>query len=547
MKKIRISSFIFIVVVIFFIVDFIGYKVLSEHMTSDHDKNTKILFYEIKNHTSSLLSKLLVEYDQQKEPLKEKHQIVLDYMNTHDLDVDLDEIYQKINEGHKNKPYNIYITDKDLVIRNTTYEKDMGFDLTFAKKIFDQHKEENIIGCSTPIREKTSKRFLSFTDSYLAKDGDDKHAVVQVSYAYQDTTQEFNALLNIIQEYPVIKEVMAYSISSNEHIYEMVLDDMSVLTYKPTLERHLKTKKKALSISKRLLNHDLIEENFIKDNISYKILYMSGNYKNSENMKIIYTMLIDESNFYYRLKKLDIVLIIIALIAMITAFSILKLRSKEVQFSEQDKFVQSAMHEIKTPLSIITLNNELRQIESGTDTYSEEIDNALKVLHNSYRSMSYIMKKDKLTYEIETLNLAELVKKRIEYFQTIAKVNNKKIIFDIDSDYMVNMSLIELTRLIDNSLYNAIKYSAGTSIVTVLLVKNILSFHNQGEIIENEEKVFQKYYRENTSVGGYGLGLSIIKDIADKYNIDIKLESNIDKGTTFTYIFKCHTSDISVV
>jgi len=140
--------------------------------------------------------------------------------------------------------------------------------------------------------------------------------------------------------------------------------------------------------------------------------------------------------------------------------------------------------------------------------------------------------------------LSEIVKKRIEYFQTIAAVNDKKITFDIDSHCRIDISLIELSRLIDNSLYNAIKYSAVGSPIEVILANNVLSFHNLGKAIENKEKVFNKYFRENKTVGGYGLGLSIIKDIADKYHIDIELQSDTDKGTIFTYIFHYHTNDI---
>jgi signal transduction histidine kinase len=119
------------------------------------------------------------------------------------------------------------------------------------------------------------------------------------------------------------------------------------------------------------------------------------------------------------------------------------------------------------------------------------------------------------------------------------------IIFDINSHCRVEISLIELTRLIDNSLYNAIKYSAVGSHINVVLANNNLSFHNQGEAIKNKEKVFHKYFRENKTVGGYGLGLNIIKNIADKYDIEIRLESELSSGTIFTYIFKCHTDDIS--
>ena len=86
----------------------------------------------------------------------------------------------------------------------------------------------------------------------------------------------------------------------------------------------------------------------------------------------------------------------------------------------------------------------------------------------------------------------------------------------------------------DNILLEEVVVLPGENPAEVLLRK----------VIENKEKVFNKYFRENKTVGGYGLGLSIIKDIADKYHIDIELQSDTDKGTIFTYIFHCHTNDI---
>ncbi len=545
MKHIRISSFIFIILAIFFLIDFVGYKVLAKHMTSDHEKNKKILFYEIQNHTSSLLEGLFLEHKKQKDILTKKHQMVMEYLNTHDLDVNLDEISQKINEGHKRKPYNIYITDKDLVIKNSTYENDIGFNLSFAKEVFDRHHKEKIIGYSVPIRERTAKNFFTYTDSYLSKRGDDKHAVLQVGYAYKDTTEKFDRLLKVIKQFSMIDEVIAYSISNTSgDVYEMVMNDSGVFEYKPSLKRHMETKKKAFSLEKKLAYNNLLIEKFVKEETPYSLMYMRASYEFNKDVKLIYTVILDESEFYNKLKNLDYLMVLISILGFVGIIIIYIVRHKETRFSEQDKFIQSAMHEMKTPLSIITLNNELRTLEHGSDSYTKEIDTALKVLNNSYSSMSFMVNKSKIKYEVKTLNLNEVLKERVAFFQSIAEVNEKKITTSIMSECRVEMSREELIRLIDNNLSNAMKYSAAGSTIKVVSYENMISFNTVGDVIENKEKIFYQYVRENTTVGGYGLGLSIIKDIAVKYDIDISLQSDAKNGTTFSYFFKCHTDDI---
>ena len=536
MKNIKISSFIFILIATFLIINFIGYRLLYNNIQSIHKKDTVILFHEIKDQTSDLLAKLTHHYKIEKPTLLQKHKIVHTYLNSHDLNVSLNEIYQKINTGYKDKPYNIYITDKNLTIRNTSYKDDLGFNLSFAKETFEKHRSQNITGCSFPIQENISQNFFSFTDSYLSKNDNDKIAVLQVSYRYREATQAFSQLKKLIKNLPSVKQAKAYSFV-NDHCHdEIFLNGYN--TGKPALQEMMFSRKEALLLLNKLDKNNLIEETIVKDGVHYKLLSMSTTNPIDKDVKVLYTLLLDNSKFYEQLKNLNILITLISLLGIVGIFIMGKIRAKEIKLSDQDNFIQSAMHEIKTPLSIITLNNELRQLEHGTDAYSEEIDSALKVLHNSYRSMSFIMMKEPLIYEIETLDLSQIVKERIEYFQTIAVVNDKKILFDIDSHCRVDISLIELTRLIDNSLYNAIKYSAVGSHTKVVLANNILSFHNQGKTIEDKEKVFHKYFRENKTVGGYGLGLSIIKDIAQKYSIDIELKSDIDHGTTFTYNFK---------
>ena len=139
---------------------------------------------------------------------------------------------------------------------------------------------------------------------------------------------------------------------------------------------------------------------------------------------------------------------------------------------------------------------------------------------------------------IEAIFLSEVVADRAEYFKTIAKSNSKSIAITINSDIIVKMSLVELIRLIDNNLSNAIKYAYVNSTIDVVLENDRLSFHNIGNLIKDTKHIFDKYFRENSVVGGHGLGLSIVSDIAKKYSITITLHSNAQNGTTFLYIFK---------
>lgn len=543
MKNIKISSFIFILIAIFLIINFVGYKFLYDSIRSNHEKDTKILFHTIKDATSDLLLKAIQQYKIQKPTLLQKHRIVEEYMSNHDLNVSLDEIHRKINEGYPGTPYDIYITDKNLTIRNTTYKKDLGFNLGFAKEIFEKDKAQGVIGCSYPIREIGTDYFLSYSNSYLSKNGDNRAAILQVSYTYKKMSRELERIEKLIKENPIIQDVKAYSFGNRDFVYDMVLDNDP--SYIHSSEELLSIPEKAKSFSQKLNRNNLHIENFTKDGKHYQRLYMSTHSPLAEDIKVVYTLLLNDDSYYTKLAWLNILVLLSIILGITGILFITKIRNKELRLLEQDKFVQSAMHEIKTPLSIITLNNELREIEFGKDIYSEEINAALKLLHHSYNSMGYIISKEALTYETEFLELGKIVKERIEFFQAIAKANDKKIKADIDSACHIEISPVELTRLIDNNLSNALKYSKAGSTIEVALHDTVLSFHSQGEPIRDKEKVFEKYFRENRTVGGYGLGLSIVKEIADKYGIEMKVASDIHNGTVFTYIFRSDSQERS--
>ena len=158
--------------------------------------------------------------------------------------------------------------------------------------------------------------------------------------------------------------------------------------------------------------------------------------------------------------------------------------------------------------------------------------------------MTFLHTKEHIDYKIEELDLKEILLDRIKYFEIIAKTQYRVFDIDIPNNLFINISKIELNRLIDNNLSNAIKYSFINSSIKIILKNNTLKFISEGYNIKNTKNIFRKYSRENSSVGGHGLGLSIVEDICNKYNIKIYVTSKNDRNI-FEYHLNCHIADIS--
>ncbi len=74
----------------------------------------------------------------------------------------------------------------------------------------------------------------------------------------------------------------------------------------------------------------------------------------------------------------------------------------------------------------------------------------------------------------------------------------------------------------------------------MILKKDLFSISDTGVGIKADrlEAVFDRYSRFNQSVGGFGIGLNIVKSIIDEYGYKITVTSKVGKGTTFTIFFK---------
>lgn len=248
-------------------------------------------------------------------------------------------------------------------------------------------------------------------------------------------------------------------------------------------------------------------------------------------------------SYLYQIVFLSIIIFIMGY--LLNRYFMQELKESE-QFAQellksQDKFIKNAIHEINTPLSIIITNIDLFKLKFDNNKYLSKIEAGSKIIHNIYNDLAYLIKKDRIEYPKQNLNFSEFLNFRIDFFDEVALGNNIKITSQIQEDITINFNETQLQRICDNSLSNAIKYSYENTTINISLKQNddliILNIQNQGDTIQNPDKLFQRFYRENEARGGFGLGLNIIKDICSNNLVDIKVISK-NQITNFIYTFK---------
>lgn len=230
--------------------------------------------------------------------------------------------------------------------------------------------------------------------------------------------------------------------------------------------------------------------------------------------------------------------IIVSSIVILSVFILLVLISKKViapiqqSYQKQKQFITDASHELKTPLAIIRSNTDVLELENGDSKWTKNIQNQvdrLTSLVNSLVVFSRMEEKD--TAEKVKFNLSESIHARIDDFEELASFQKKHIIADIDNNIYYRGEQQAIVQLMDILLENAIKYATKETNINVTLKKNkkyaTMKISNQANVKKGDlRKVFDRFYRldesRNSTIKGYGIGLSMAKLIAEKHKEVIK-------------------------
>ena len=212
-----------------------------------------------------------------------------------------------------------------------------------------------------------------------------------------------------------------------------------------------------------------------------------------------------------------------------------------------DDFIKDTTHEINTPISAILANVEMMDKDAMGEKNERKlarINIAAKTVSHLYQDLTYLTLSHDRKSKDEWIDLKQLISDRVEYFAILA--GSKKINFELDlKDSALFIDAVKIARVLDNLISNAIKYNKRNGTVSIVLRKNYLSVEDTGIGIESEKvnEIFERYTRFNSSEGGFGIGLNIVKSIVTEYDLQINVESILNKGTSIRVDFLKGTLD----
>lgn len=206
---------------------------------------------------------------------------------------------------------------------------------------------------------------------------------------------------------------------------------------------------------------------------------------------------------------------------------------------EQKEFIGNASHELRTPLSSLKTQIEvsLRDKNLKISDAKEILKSALEDVNKMTKLANYLLELNKYQNNknisnFKKVDLAEIVKNVVGKNKKV-KLSLEKAVIKADRDSVSEMTSI----LIDNAL----KYSNNKLVEIKVKKKGILIVEDKGIGISSEDlpHIFDRFYRSDKarSKDGYGLGLSIAKQIANNHKAKITVDSKIGVGTTFKVFF----------
>ena len=276
----------------------------------------------------------------------------------------------------------------------------------------------------------------------------------------------------------------------------------------------------------------------------------------SPKMGVVKIHFPDMNSYIFSSVRFMIPSMIFTLVLLITFIFTIVVIFRQKRYSEiKNDFINNMTHELKTPISSISLAAQMLSDETVGKSPSM-LKHLGTVINDESKRLRFLVEKvlqmsmfDKQTasFKKKELDLNELLESIASSFSLRVEHTGGKIYTEIEAvDSAIFVDEVHFQNAITNLMDNAVKYRKPDQPLDLY----IKTWNDKGHLCfsirdtglgikkENVKKIFDKFYRVHTGnvhdVKGFGLGLAYVKKIINLHEGDIKCESELGKGTTFT-------------
>ncbi len=196
---------------------------------------------------------------------------------------------------------------------------------------------------------------------------------------------------------------------------------------------------------------------------------------------------------------------------------------------KQKRFITNASHELKTPLAVISANTEMTEVLGGKSKWTESTRRQIKRLQTLIEDLVVLTRLDEMKEsELTDVDLSAVVTESSESFRSVAESAGKRFTADIAPEIHIKSDKRGLQQIVSILLDNAVKYCDENGEITVRLESRargkgakfvVSNTYAAGKDVDTS-RFFERFYRQdeshNSEKSGFGIGLSMAKEIADR-------------------------------
>ena len=204
---------------------------------------------------------------------------------------------------------------------------------------------------------------------------------------------------------------------------------------------------------------------------------------------------------------------------------------------QQKQFITDAGHELKTPLTVISANMDALELNTEKNEWIDSTREQVSRMRGLVNDMIYLSRLDEdgALPDKETVDFSALVREEVKAFQGMADFMGKTLEAEIGDALYVRGDRNALARLVRQLCDNAVKYAPEEDVIRIRLDREgreirLTEENSLADPLSDEalSHLFDRFYRPDASrsreSGGYGIGLSMVRSIAEKHDGRIRAE-----------------------